>query len=83
MTDAEMLIGSVNDAEGFLRSLGAFPSFNRYQTGVAITALFAAGFIEISEEGMAPASGNLAKAQHRIEFDLLNALVLLGPLRLP
>ncbi len=56
VTNPKSLIGSVDDAQRFLGRVAAFPGFNRHQTGVAVTALFAARFIEISEQSMATTS---------------------------
>ena len=80
MADTKALVGTIDDAEGFLGSFCAIPGFNRRETRVAIAAVLGGGFVKVSEQGMTPAGCQFTKAQHGVQFDLFNPFVLFVPL---
>ena len=66
MADAKALVGTIDDAEGFLSSFCAIPGFNRRETRVAIAAVLGGGFVKVSEQGMTPSGCQFTKAQHGV-----------------
>ena len=79
---AEALSGPVHAGESLACGFSRVPSLWRHETVVAVAAWSGAFLAEVREQGLAPARGQLAQAEHRVELAHLDPLALfagLGP----
>ena len=76
IVDTKTLAGAIDAGQGFLRRGGGIPGIDGFDAVITVAAGLLQGFIEIGQQRLAAATGDLGKTEHGFEFVVFDAFVL-------